>query len=188
MRRWNILLRVFMSEYLHLRPQDLKRRSVDNDSSRMVAKNASELVRLSRPIRSKEISDQCNVYSLSSRPRSRSLIHSRLEVPHHCLHALDQQCRVGDLLQWSPLGSKVLYEQGLRTFASCFDTSNFFLASRDTLLISAARLAGLFWSSQPINSYKTSLRKKRTDAFGLPNPSFPLGDVPSPRALAGTLQ
>ncbi|TFK42382.1 hypothetical protein BDQ12DRAFT_676112 [Crucibulum laeve] len=27
MRRWNIILRVFMSEYLHLQPQDLKKRS-----------------------------------------------------------------------------------------------------------------------------------------------------------------
>ena len=43
MRRWNLLLRVFMSEYLHLQPND-HRRSSDDDVH--VARSASELVRI----------------------------------------------------------------------------------------------------------------------------------------------
>ena len=43
LRRWNILLRVFMSEYLNLRPSDLATRS---DPSSPVQKSDSELVSL----------------------------------------------------------------------------------------------------------------------------------------------
>jgi len=43
LRRWNILLRVFMSEYLNLRPSDLATRS---DASSPVQRSDSELVSL----------------------------------------------------------------------------------------------------------------------------------------------
>uniref|UniRef100_A0A8H7Y2I5 Peptide hydrolase n=1 Tax=Psilocybe cubensis TaxID=181762 RepID=A0A8H7Y2I5_PSICU len=41
MRRWNLILRVFMAEYLHLQPQDFASRS---ESSRTVQRSESELV------------------------------------------------------------------------------------------------------------------------------------------------
>lgn len=40
MRRWNLILRIFMAEYLHLRPHDLNTRT---DSSTL-ARSDSELV------------------------------------------------------------------------------------------------------------------------------------------------
>jgi len=40
LRRWNLILRVFMSEYLHLQPQDFASRS---ESSKMVQRSESEL-------------------------------------------------------------------------------------------------------------------------------------------------
>ncbi|KAJ7286210.1 glutaminyl-peptide cyclotransferase-like protein [Mycena rebaudengoi] len=43
MRRWNILLRVFMSEYLHLRPDEKRSRSEEGSSTTM-EKSESELV------------------------------------------------------------------------------------------------------------------------------------------------
>ncbi|KAJ6573633.1 hypothetical protein B0H10DRAFT_2226757 [Mycena sp. CBHHK59/15] len=43
MRRWNILLRVFMSEYLHLRPDEKKPRSEEEKSSTALEKSDSEL-------------------------------------------------------------------------------------------------------------------------------------------------
>jgi len=43
MRRWNIMLRVFMSEYLNLRPDEPKSRSEGGDSSTAVERSDSDL-------------------------------------------------------------------------------------------------------------------------------------------------
>lgn len=43
MRRWNLILRVFISEYLHLRPDHLKEPSKP-DSAGTVQRSDSELV------------------------------------------------------------------------------------------------------------------------------------------------
>ncbi|KAJ7137715.1 glutaminyl-peptide cyclotransferase-like protein [Mycena epipterygia] len=43
MRRWNILFRVFMSEYLNLRPDEMKSRSAEEESSTAVERSDSDL-------------------------------------------------------------------------------------------------------------------------------------------------
>jgi glutaminyl-peptide cyclotransferase len=44
LRRWNILFRVFMSEYLNLRPDEIKSRSQGEESSTTVERSESDLV------------------------------------------------------------------------------------------------------------------------------------------------
>ena len=58
MRRWNLVLRVFMSEYLHLRPED-------TTSARPVRRSNAELVRPHFPARCEF--DLTSVNVLSSR-------------------------------------------------------------------------------------------------------------------------
>lgn len=48
MRRWNLILRVFMSEYLNLQPQNVKRKAststLPDESARKVQRSNGELV------------------------------------------------------------------------------------------------------------------------------------------------